>query len=173
MLEDRMGAHSTDFYALLGVAPTASVVEIRRAYRRRLVISHRERVLDLTDHLEHLRRAYATLRDPTLRRDYDLVIRPGPTTRGNSRPPTRSNAPLHSPREIALEMGRHSQRLGAAAVEQSADTVSRLAGEHDAREIASARSRARRALFARPAKLFVLFALVGAAWLAARWLARG
>jgi hypothetical protein len=51
-----MQSDSTDFYALLGVAPDASVVEIRRAYRRRLVTSHRERVLDIVSHLRHLRK---------------------------------------------------------------------------------------------------------------------
>jgi curved DNA-binding protein CbpA len=168
-----MAADSTDFYALLGVTPTASVVEIRRAYRRRLVISHRERVLNLVDHLQHLRRAYATLRDPVLRRDYDVALRADSPARprASSPPSIRASAGPHSRRQIAFELGRHSQRLGAAAVAQSAGAVSALAGEHDAREIASARRRARRALLVRVAKIASFVTMAIAAWFVARWIA--
>jgi hypothetical protein len=69
-----------------------------------------------------------------------------------------------------MEIGRHSQRLSAAAVEQSAGVVNRLADEHDAREIGMARQRARRALISRAVKIVIFVASCGAAWLIARWL---
>jgi len=145
-------------------------VEIRRAYRRRLVTSHRERVLKIISHLRHLRHAYATLRDPVLRQDYDVRLSADSLSSHPTRPSNRTTAGSHSPRAIAFELGRHSQRLGAAAVEQSADVVSRLAGEHDAREIATARQRARQALLIRMVKIVIFVASCCAAWLAASWL---
>ncbi|KAI9772259.1 MAG: hypothetical protein M1840_001008 [Geoglossum simile] len=67
-----------DYYAVLGVSPTASQQQIRDAYKRSALQSHPDRVP--TDHPERPARtkkfqlindAYYNLSDPTRRRDYD------------------------------------------------------------------------------------------------------
>jgi len=60
-----------DYYELLGVSPHASKREIARAYRRRTVARHRNRVIQLEDQLKAMQQAYETLSDPERRREYD------------------------------------------------------------------------------------------------------
>jgi curved DNA-binding protein CbpA len=71
-----------DWYAVLGVEPSATFVEIRAAYRRHALALHadrlrsteRPRALGLAyDRLNELIKAYRTVRHPDSRRAYDLV----------------------------------------------------------------------------------------------------
>lgn len=64
----------TSLYDLLGVEPTASAYELRAAYRRRAKEFHPDRNPGnpaAADLFARLASAYATLRDPALRAEYD------------------------------------------------------------------------------------------------------
>ena len=70
-----------DPYLVLGVSPTATQAEITHAYRTRLRAHHpdtRQTPSSQTadEHLRQLLAAYALLRDPTRRADYDRANRP-------------------------------------------------------------------------------------------------
>jgi hypothetical protein len=75
-----MDTERSDFYAILGVSPTATPRTIIRAYRAQIRMVHPDHAI--RDHeTDRLRRteasatlnvAYAVLRDPTKRTDYDL-----------------------------------------------------------------------------------------------------
>jgi curved DNA-binding protein CbpA len=89
-----------DPYAVLGLPPTATPDEIRRAYRRQLRAHHpdtRTTPQSLPPADEHLRRvlaAYAMLRDPERRERYDRA-----TTRYDGaaeRSPTTPRAPAET-----------------------------------------------------------------------------
>jgi curved DNA-binding protein CbpA len=82
-----MARESFDPYLVLGVSPTATQAEITHAYRTRLRAHHPDtrdspssRCAD--DHLREVLAAYALLRDPGRRADYD-----GATVRVADRPP--------------------------------------------------------------------------------------
>jgi curved DNA-binding protein CbpA len=60
-------------YEVLGVAPTASAAEIKRAYRQQAQRHHPD-VGGGDDAMERLNRAWATLGDPVRRRAYDNVL---------------------------------------------------------------------------------------------------
>jgi curved DNA-binding protein CbpA len=61
-------ADMNNAYRLLGIQPGASEREIRRAYRRVVVNTHRSGVLNLVDRLQDLSRAYESLKDPLNRK---------------------------------------------------------------------------------------------------------
>jgi curved DNA-binding protein CbpA len=71
-----MARESFDPYLVLGVSPTATQAEITHAYRTRLRAHHPD-TRDSTssrcadDHLREVLAAYALLRDPARRADYD------------------------------------------------------------------------------------------------------
>ncbi len=46
-------------YALLGIHPAATRTEVRRAFRRQVVVWHRTRAIAMAEHIEDLKRAYA------------------------------------------------------------------------------------------------------------------
>ena len=159
-----MSAESKNPYALLGVDFTATPSQIRRAYRKRIVASHRQGVLGWVDQIEELKRAYQLLRDPELRSDYDLALW---RRRASSAPPS-ADGDARVAREVALRrrMGReraeHSLRSGADALKENAETVRQLAHEHRQRELAGERQRARRALQSRLLKALLFCLLIAA-----------
>lgn len=65
-----------DYYAILGVARTASIEEIRAAFRARAKQLHpdRSRYRDAKDAFQQLQSAYAVLARPERRRQYDLGL---------------------------------------------------------------------------------------------------
>src|ERR1700749_3416580 len=74
-----MGRVNPDPYLVLGVAPTAPQAEITHAYRTHLRAHHPDTRPARSAHTadEHLRQvlaAYALLRDPARRADYDRLI---------------------------------------------------------------------------------------------------
>jgi curved DNA-binding protein CbpA len=61
-----------DYYALLGVAPTAGVAELRRAWRRLALRWHPDRAGDrATAAFQKIQAAYSVLSDPLSRAAYD------------------------------------------------------------------------------------------------------
>jgi curved DNA-binding protein CbpA len=76
-----------DYYALLEVAPDASLAEIKSAYRRLAMRYHPDRNPDDPEGAEHFKRitlAYGVLSDPQRREAYDLGMRRAPAGgRGN------------------------------------------------------------------------------------------
>ena len=89
-----------DPYLVLGVSPTATQAEITHAYRTRLRAHHpdtRQTPSSQTadEHLRQLLAAYALLRDPTRRADYDRATAHTATPPSNSPTgPTPADRPL-------------------------------------------------------------------------------
>jgi DnaJ-class molecular chaperone len=86
------------YYSLLGLHPTASVIEIRRAYRELSKRYHPD-TTDLPTGLaivkfQKLNEAYATLSNPQKRLTYDLKI--GYSRFGVIQPPSDLNHPVSS-----------------------------------------------------------------------------
>jgi curved DNA-binding protein CbpA len=82
-----------DPYLVLGVSPTATQAEITHAYRTRLRAHHPDTRHTLSpqtadDNLRQLLAAYAVLRDPARRADYDRAA-----THAATPPPHRPHGP--------------------------------------------------------------------------------
>jgi curved DNA-binding protein CbpA len=102
-----MSTKRPDFYAILGVPPTATQAEISHAYRALLRRHHpdtrapddesRSAVSDTT--LQQVLAAYTVLHDPARRADYDREARPPirPARRRPTHPPIRYGAYGQSP----------------------------------------------------------------------------
>jgi curved DNA-binding protein CbpA len=95
-----------DPYLVLGVSPTATQAEITHAYRTRLRAHHpdtRQRPSSHTadEHLRQLLAAYALLRDPTRRANYDRA-----SAHTAKPPPHRPTGPtpVHQPRAGAIQI---------------------------------------------------------------------
>jgi curved DNA-binding protein CbpA len=90
-------------YLVLGVAPTATQAEITHAYRSRLRAHHpdtRRTPCSPTadEQLQQLLAAYALLRDPTRRADYDRAAGQPPHSPPRAAPVARPSAgPVHIP----------------------------------------------------------------------------
>jgi len=78
-------------YTTLGIGEQATPEEIRRAYRRLVLLTHPDRTPDPAEHRRYLaiNEAYETLSDPARRQRYDYVLR-RPTA-----PPEAAAADLH------------------------------------------------------------------------------
>jgi curved DNA-binding protein CbpA len=91
-----------DFYELLGVAPTATPEELARAHKRLAKECHPDLHPDkewATERFKHITHAYAVLRDPVTKGEYDRrrwaelgkdKARPDVSRRPVRRPPRRS-----------------------------------------------------------------------------------
>jgi hypothetical protein len=138
---------------------SATETEVRRAYRRAIVRTHRTGVLDIVAELESLKRAYDVARAPAAR---EIVrARPAP---GRRFEPSGPRVGVRS--EASLAIQRHSIRTGAVAKRENAEVVRTLVDEHDRRELAARREasfRRRVDLALRLARIAALTA--GAAWL--------
>jgi curved DNA-binding protein CbpA len=90
-----------DCYAVLGVTPSASLAEIKAAYRRFVLRAHPDRGGEAAE-FRRVTEAFKTLRDPVKRLEYDHSLRAGtqepdqtspPSTRP-ARPPMRTRGPV-------------------------------------------------------------------------------
>jgi curved DNA-binding protein CbpA len=64
-----------DYYEVLGIAPDASLEEIKRAYHRQAFQCHPDRNWEneeANEEMERINEAFAVLSDATKRREYDL-----------------------------------------------------------------------------------------------------
>jgi len=64
-----------DYYEVLGIAPSASINEIRKAYRKLAFQYHPDRYKERMEahrKMKEINEAYAILSDPIKRREYDL-----------------------------------------------------------------------------------------------------
>ena len=80
-----------DPYLVLGVSPTATQAEITHAYRTRLRAHHPDTrptppPQTADEHLRQLLAAYALLRDPARRADYDRATAPAATPQPHRQP---------------------------------------------------------------------------------------
>lgn len=146
-----MRSSPPDPYAILGVPPTATPAEIRRAYRRGIVVRHRNGVLDIAHELDALRWAY------------ERTTADAKASAHSRPPPTRETARTMIER-AHRELSEHSARASADAVEETAAAVRELAEDYDRRELADQKARERRRLLGRlvPIAFVVLIVL---AWL--------
>ena len=102
-----------DPYLVLGVPPTATQAEITHAYRTHLRAHHPDtrhtppsRTAD--DNLRQVLAAYALLRDPARRADYDRLIADTPDTQPHSPAgPTPADHPPAGPVQIPITHHRH------------------------------------------------------------------
>lgn len=109
---------ANSYYGLLGVHPSASVIEIRRAYRELSKRYHPD-TTDLapklaTEKFHQLNQAYATLSNPERRHVYDqkigysrvYVVQPSPAVRRtDSQQPSRSSSAYLDPSDRPLSAG--------------------------------------------------------------------
>lgn len=66
-----MKAPTHDYYALLGVPKSASLTQIKQAYRKLATVHHPDRAGD-GGQIVLINEAYATLKDPQKRAEYDI-----------------------------------------------------------------------------------------------------
>lgn len=96
---DRATSNQTSYYALLGLHPSASAIEIRRAYRELSKRYHPDTTELLpaiaTTKFQQLNEAYATLSNPERRLTYDLKI--GYSRLSVIQTPSELNRPSPSP----------------------------------------------------------------------------
>ena len=78
MIEDTAAQENSSYYSLLGLHPSASVIEIRRAYRELSKHYHPDTTKLSTEiattKFQELNLAYATLSNPERRTTYDYLI---------------------------------------------------------------------------------------------------
>jgi molecular chaperone DnaJ len=67
-----------DYYKALGVSPTATEAEIRRAYRKLAKAHHPDANPGSEERFKEVSAAYEVLSDPTKRKEYDEIRRLGP-----------------------------------------------------------------------------------------------
>lgn len=92
----KLNRRESTYYSLLGLHPTASVIEIRRAYRKLSKRYHPD-TTDLPEKIatvkfQKLNEAYGTLSNPQKRLTYDLTI--GYSKFGVIQPPSDLNQPV-------------------------------------------------------------------------------
>ncbi len=87
---------TTNYYSLLGLHPSASVIDIRRAYRELSKRYHPDTTVlpasEATAKFQQINEAYATLTKPEQRFNYDLKI--GYSRFGVIEPPPDLNRPI-------------------------------------------------------------------------------
>lgn len=99
-------SNTTTYYTLLGLHPSASVIDIRRAYRE-LSKQYHPDTTELpdtvaTEKFREINEAYATLSHPERRLSYDLKI--GYSRFGVIQTPTDLNHPTHKPHDYSKSM---------------------------------------------------------------------
>lgn len=117
------------YYQILGVAPAASQQEIESAYRKIVLENHPDLYpgdKEKEERLKQANEAYAVLKDPEKRKEYDLTLREGKQTmRGASaaqrRTPTPSGANPFS--EMFQRMHQQAQYAAGDANASSATSV--------------------------------------------------
>jgi curved DNA-binding protein CbpA len=99
-------SNTTTYYTLLGLHPSASVIDIRRAYRE-LSKQYHPDTTELPDTVatakfQEINEAYATLSHPERRLSYDLKI--GYSRFGVIQTPTDLNHPVNKPYDYSKSM---------------------------------------------------------------------
>lgn len=138
-----------DLYELLGVSPTASEAEIRRAYRKHAIFRHRQGAQRLAAKIQHMTSAYETLTDPDKRRAYDrlrelYVVEPRRRRNDLEAAAIRREGRLR--RLFANQTARAASARGRAAVLENAPLIEALAAEHELAELRRMRALVRRRL---------------------------
>lgn len=102
----RQISQNITYYALLGLHPSASVIEIRRAYLQLSKQYHPDTTelppTAATAKFQQINEAYATLSSPERRLSYDVKI--GYSRFGVIQPPTDLNHPVRKPYDFSKSM---------------------------------------------------------------------
>ena len=90
---------ATDYYALLGVGPDATLAQIKKAYRKLAKQYHPDinNNSDAAEKFREITEAYDTLTDPDRRRRYDRLHGTGRTTFGADDERSRYTRPGNAP----------------------------------------------------------------------------
>ena len=139
---------------LLGVPPFSPERVVRRAYRKRVVLCHRTQLLALAEHLESLKWAYDTMREPAL-----AIIRRSVAPPEHLKRRVLQGAVLA---ELAREREAMVNRVSEAAVAQNAPLMKELEGEYERRRAEEVAALARKKLVARVIPLGIVLALLAA-----------
>jgi hypothetical protein len=111
---DNLSRKGKTLYDVLGVLPSASSQEIRRAFRRRALQLHPDvnPQPDATERFKELNRAYQTLSDPYSRARYDRsgFVRPQPNTSRQSRRGYRPSTTKAYQEQASSSSGRQESR---------------------------------------------------------------
>lgn len=118
-IRERVGQHQTSYYTLLGLHPSASPIEIRRAYRELSKRYHPDTTelptQAATSKFQQLNEAYATLSNPERRVAYDhkigysrlnvIQVPPGFDSPVDQRKPVYSSSAYLDPTDRPLSSG--------------------------------------------------------------------
>ena len=122
-----------DFYAVLGVARTASDDDIKKAYRKLAMTYHPDRnngSKEAEERFKEITEAYDVLRDPQKRAAYDRTARPG-FAAAAARASITSISPKRSASSCATSAGSAaSRRCSAAAARRGGPARRRRRQDH-------------------------------------------
>ncbi|HCM76239.1 MAG TPA: hypothetical protein DIS90_07645 [Cytophagales bacterium] len=97
-----------DYYQILGVSPRATLLEVKRSYRKLAVLYHPDKNKSSEERFKEINRAYEVLSDPEKRAQYDLTLTFPGTQPNIDRPAHRD--PAYRRRQSAYRTPREANQ---------------------------------------------------------------